>query len=111
MDPAAQEVVVQDLAPRRDYVHVADVVEGFLATMGGRGFQLFNIGSGVSHSVAEVIALACAAAGTAKPARQTGAVRPADVPDTVADISAITRALGWRPRVTLAEGLRGMVAA
>ncbi len=111
MDPGADEVVVQDLAPRRDYVHVDDVVRGFLAATRLEGFHLFNLGSGISHSVAEVIALACAAAGRAKPARQTGAVRPADVPETVADISAIGAALGWRPRVTLEAGLRGMVAA
>jgi len=111
MDPAAVEVVVQDLAPRRDYVHVADVVRAFLASTRLAGFHLFNLGSGVSHSVAEVIALACAAAGRDKAARQTGAVRPADVPETVADISAIGAALGWRPRITLEEGLRGMVEA
>jgi nucleoside-diphosphate-sugar epimerase len=111
MDPAAAEVVVQDLLPRRDYVHVEDVVRAFLATTQLAGFHRFNIGSGVSHSVAEVIALACAAAGRPKPARQTGAVRPADIPDTVADITAIARTLGWRPWLTLAEGLRGMVAA
>lgn len=111
MDRALPEVVVQDLAPRRDYVHVADVVRAFLAATRLPGFAVFNVGSGVSHSVAEVIALACGAAGTAKPARQTGAVRPADVPDTVADIAAIRRALGWTPRIGLAEGLRGMAAA
>jgi nucleoside-diphosphate-sugar epimerase len=33
------------------------------------------------------------------------------VPDTVADISAIGAALGWAPRISLADGLRGMVAA
>lgn len=111
MDRALPEVVVQDLVPRRDYVHVADVVRAFLATTRLSGFAVFNVGSGVSHSVAEVIALACAAAGAPKPARQTGAVRPADVPDTIADIGAIRAALGWAPRITLAEGLQGMVAA
>lgn len=111
MDTVSSEVVVQDLAPRRDYVHVDDVVRAFLATTRLSGFALFNVGSGVSHSVAEVIALACAAAGTHKTVRQTGAVRPADVPDTVADIRRIRGALGWSPRIGLAEGLRGMVAA
>lgn len=111
MDASLPEVVVQDLSPRRDYVHVADVVRAFLATTRLSGFAVFNVGSGVSHSVAEVIELACAAAGQNKIARQTGAVRPADVPDTVADIRAIVAALGWAPRISLAEGLRGMVAA
>lgn len=110
-DPALDEVVVQDLAPRRDYVHVADVVRAFLAATRLRGFAVFNVGSGASHSVAEVIALACRAAGRPKPARQTGAVRPADVPETVADIRAIGAALGWAPRVPLEDGLRGMLAA
>jgi nucleoside-diphosphate-sugar epimerase len=111
LDRTLPEVVVQDLAPRRDYVHVGDVVRAFTATTRLREFALFNVGSGVSHSVADVIQLACAAAGRTKPGRQTGPVRPADVPDTVADISAIGAALGWAPRISLADGLRGMVAA
>lgn len=108
-DPALPEIVVQDLQPRRDYVHVDDVVRAFAATTRLSAFARFNVGSGVSHSVADVIEFACAAAGTAKPARQTGAVRPADVPDTVADISAIRAALGWVPHIDLAAGLRTMV--
>jgi nucleoside-diphosphate-sugar epimerase len=108
LDPSCPEVVVVDLAPRRDYVHIDDVVRAFAATAGFHGFGIFNVGTGVSHSVEDVIRLACVAAGVCKPWRQTGAARIADVPDTVAAIARIAEALGWRPRVSLADGLRGM---
>jgi len=111
LDPSCREIAVTDLAPRRDFLYVTDAVAAMrLVAELDEPLTLFNVGSGRSHSVAEVIAEACRAAGVAKPVRSAETRRPNEIPDVVADVAALTRATGWSPRVSLAEGLRRMVA-
>ena len=92
----------------RDYVHVDDVVAAFLAA-GERpqaaGARV-NIGTGVETSVLELYAALRSVAGfgpepTFAPARQGELQRIA------LDAAAAGPALGWRPRISLAEGLAG----
>ena len=100
------EIRVRDLEPKRDYVHVDDVVRAMLAaTTGPSGYSVFNIGSGVSHSVAEVIAMIQSAWGTTLTVQSDGERRTNEIMDTVADIHAAELSLGWRPRISLADGL------
>ncbi|MBM3567503.1 MAG: NAD-dependent epimerase/dehydratase family protein [Alphaproteobacteria bacterium] len=111
MDPTVATVVVADLAPRRDYVHLDDVIEAIVATCAARsGIAVYNVGSGRSYSVADVIEVAMAATGVRKPYRDRGEVRRQEIDEVRADISAIERDLGWRPRIGLAEGLGSMVS-
>src|SRR5262249_23823638 len=50
------EIRVKDLAPRRDFVFVDDVVAALIGAIAKPGgYRVFNIGSGISHSVREVI--------------------------------------------------------
>jgi len=101
-------VRLRDPRPRRDYVHVDDVVQACL--LAGRcelagGFDVFNIGAGVSHSVEEVAELA---RGHARHpvAVEYGEDEPAvKVPDTCYHIGKAKRLLGWEPEVPLDEGL------
>lgn len=111
IDPNALEVVVQDLSPRRDYLFITDAVEAIVASIAARPGAIFNVGSGVSHSVEEIVQAAEAAAGVNKPYRAVGSRRVHEIDDVVADISAIEKELGWRPRVAIAQGLREVVAS
>src|SRR6476646_8122143 len=109
---AGREIRVKDLEPRRDYVYVIDVVEAMMTAMASpRGFQVFNIGSGTSHSVAELIRIVQEVWGTNLPVRSDGERRPDEIMDTVADISRAERHLSWRPRFTLRQGLEHLHAA
>jgi GDP-4-dehydro-6-deoxy-D-mannose reductase len=106
---AGEPIHVKDLEPRRDYVHVADLVRAIVAaTRGPAGYSVFNVGSGVSHSVAEVISLVQELWGTSLPVVSEGVRRAGEIMDTVADVSAAARALQWRPQISLAEGLQRM---
>jgi GDP-L-fucose synthase len=69
----------------------------------------YNVGSGRSFSVREIAELVERAAAIQKPIVVRGSPRIGEIPDAVADIAAI-RAVGWRPRIGLVEGLRDLVA-
>jgi GDP-4-dehydro-6-deoxy-D-mannose reductase len=106
---SGSEIRVKDLKPRRDYVYVDDLVEAIAsATDRIEAFGVFNIGSGVSHSVAEVTGLIQKVWGMSLPVGASGERRPDEVMDTVAEISLARQRLGWTPRFSLEAGLRDM---
>lgn len=109
LDPTCREIEVADLQPSRDYVFVDDAIEAIIRTSAAPPGSVFNVGSGVAHSVEEVIRLILVAAGVSKPYRGRAERRSNEIDSTVADITAIRRAVGWRPAVTLGEGLRRVI--
>ena len=109
LDPARAAIEVMDLAPRRDYVFVDDVVEAVRLTLDPPGFAIYNVGGGRSYSVEEVIGIVLAATGCQKAYRSTGERRQNEVLDVVADCAALNRACGWRPSVSFEEGIRRTV--
>lgn len=107
-----KEVRVRDLEPRRDYVYVRDVVEAMVkAVASARGFRVFNLGSGASHSVADLIRTIQDVWGTNLPVRSDGTRRPDEIMDTVADIARAEQQLGWKPRFTLRQGIEDLRGA
>lgn len=111
VDPGVKEIVVADLAPRRDFVHVDDVVEAMISTIGLPGGGTYNVGSGRSWSIGDVIAACLKAAGTDKPYSDRGERRENEVMDVVADISALTAATGWRPQTEFENGMKSVIEA
>jgi GDP-4-dehydro-6-deoxy-D-mannose reductase len=100
-------VEMLDLEPRRDYVFLADLVDAVLRaeTRTAPGYDVFNIGSGISHSVAEIVAAAQAVAGTRLKLTSRQQRRIQEIPDVVADITAAKTILNWTPRHDLSAGL------
>lgn len=89
----------------RDFVNVADVVRANMDAALAAGVSgAFNIGSGSRISINGLVAELKAAGGLA-PVVRHGPPRPGDVRDSLADISAAARAFGFKPRVSLREGL------
>jgi UDP-glucose 4-epimerase len=89
--------------PTRDYVYVSDVVGALLSASGRSG--TFNIATGVETDVASVWkALSSAAGKQIEP--QLADLRPGELTHSCLDISRAERELGWRPEVSIAEGLR-----
>jgi nucleoside-diphosphate-sugar epimerase len=111
IDPAVAAVVVEDDTPRRDYVHVNDVI-GAIESLrrDPKPGATFNIGSGESYSVAEVAKMVCKVADVGKPVVSRSNRRVNDIPDVIADVSAIRNATGWSPSISLQDGLRDLVA-
>ena len=92
--------VVGDGSQSRDFTFVADVADAFVtaaqsAVMG----EVFNVGTGAPVSVNRLVELL------------KGEVvhvpkRPGEPDRTHADIAKIQRELGWRPKVSIEEGVR-----
>jgi len=111
IDPTVAAIVVEDDTPKRDYVHIDDVVGAIESLFRNpRPGATFNIGSGESYSVAEVAEMVCRAADIDKSVVSRGNRRVNDIPDVVADITAIRDATGWSPSISLQDGLRDVVA-
>lgn len=73
IDPAAAAIVVEDDTPKRDYVHLDDVIAAIESLRSNPGFgATFNIGSGESYLVAQVAEKALSVAGVAKPCVSRG---------------------------------------
>jgi nucleoside-diphosphate-sugar epimerase len=95
-------------AQSRSFTEVADVVSATIAAMdGGPAGAVYNVGGGEEASMLEAIALLEGLAGRTLAVRRVDPAR-GDVRRTKADVSRIGEALGWQPRVGLADGLARM---
>jgi len=98
---------------QRDLVYMDDVVEALLlgATRSVPPGSVFHIGTGVNTTVRDLVERLLAQMG--RPVKAlVGAVpmRPDEIMEMSADISAARAHLGWEPRTTLDQGLRKAVA-
>jgi NAD dependent epimerase/dehydratase len=109
---AGQErVQLGDVRPRRDLTYVADTVDGFIraATAAGIEGEVIQLGTGLTVSVAELFDLTQRVLGTsAKLERDDQRVRPerSEVMVLQCDPAKAEQKLGWRPTVSLEEGIR-----
>ena len=104
-------VEVMDLEPRRDWIFVEDVVDAIVATLGRGLGGTYNVASGRSVSVAELIQMTLKLAKVDKPMRSRAHRRPDEILDLYADITRIHAELGWSPRTKIEDGLAAVVAA
>lgn len=106
------EIHVKDLEPKRDYVYVEDVADAITMAVGlDKKFDILNIGTGVSYSVAEVIDFIQEIKGTNLVVQSGSERRPAEIMDTQADITKASDIMGWSPKWTLRAGLRNLLGA
>lgn len=104
-------IQVRDDRPKRDYIHIDDIASAvdFMAfAEWNETYAVYNLGSGESYSVHEVAQMLMKLWPKSVKYVATGETRPNEVLDTVADISKL-RAMGWKPRISLEDGLREMI--
>jgi UDP-glucose 4-epimerase len=95
---------------RRDLVYIADVVDSLLAMVRGGLDGVWNVGTGHSISVLELLRVLEGQMGPAVEVRH-GPPRPGDVDNSRLSIASIERDLGWWPKYGVAEGIADMLQA
>ena len=108
IDPAIPSVEVMDFRPKRDYIYIDDLVDALLRSIEHPG-GVYNLGSGYSKSVEEIVALVRHYTGSEKPAIAKGNDRPNEIFDLYADISRAKAELGWEPVTPFEQGIRNCI--
>ena len=90
----------------RDYIHVEDLCDAHLLAMNRLdrqdGYVALNLGTGVGHSVAQILA-ECRAALDGLPEAVYQGRRPGDPSELVASHAAASESIGWQPQRSLTD--------
>ena len=97
----------------RDYVHVEDMCRAFdLALVSAERFEVFNIGSGIGHSVEDVVRLIEELEGRHVEVRVEHPAAADELPGwVVLDSEKARERLGWAAEITLRNGLDRLLAS
>jgi dTDP-L-rhamnose 4-epimerase len=100
-------LIFEDGRQRRDFVSVHDVVQACRLALEVRDAagHAFNVGSGRSYSVLDVARMIAAALGRDIAPDVSGKYRVGDIRHCFADIGRAEAVLGYRPGVTLENGI------
>jgi GDPmannose 4,6-dehydratase len=108
------ELVLGNLDVRRDWGYAKEYVEAMWLMLQQERPEDFVIGTGVSHSVRDLVEFAFQAVGL-NPGDHVRIdpelARPAEIEEVVADASKAKRVLGWEPKVSCEEVIEMMVEA
>jgi nucleoside-diphosphate-sugar epimerase len=101
------EINLQDSRPKRDYIYIEDLVEAIKMAISAEktGTNVYNIGSGISYSVQEVVDILIRISKSNALVKYANVERQGEVLNTVANIKKISTELGWKVMVDLQEGL------
>jgi len=104
-------IVFEDGRQMRDFVNVRDIVQSNLLALSSSGADgmALNVGSGEPVSISQVAREIAQMLRTNIEPQVSGNYRTGDIRHCYADISKISRSLGYSPRVTFREGVAELV--
>ncbi|MDD5594690.1 MAG: NAD(P)-dependent oxidoreductase [Candidatus Omnitrophica bacterium] len=104
-------IELKDAKPKRDYLYISDFIEACSLVVDHEyGFNIFNIGYGVSFSIREIAETIMECFEKKTECVFLGIERKHEIPETVADYKRINKALGWKPRFSFKEGISDILA-
>ena len=107
-----EAIHVKTLSPKRDYIYLDDILEALICAMNFKNNKgsIFNIGSGFSVRVQEVVGIVQEIVGTDKPVVSEETTRKGEIQDVIADISKSSTELNWHPGFSFYDGIRQIVS-
>lgn len=103
-----QPMINGDGKQTRDYVYVGDVVQANMLALQSSGSQVFNVGTGVESDVNTLFHHLKRATGS-KAEESHAPAKKGEQLRSVLDVRRIHATLGWKPAVSLEEGLQRTV--
>jgi GDP-4-dehydro-6-deoxy-D-mannose reductase len=99
---------VGNLQAKRDFTDVRDVVKVYSLLMEKGEFgEVYNIGSGVSYKIAEILEKLLSISKVKITVKVDKSLfRPIDDPDLVCDVTKVTKLTGWRPEIPIEKTLK-----
>jgi UDP-glucose 4-epimerase len=103
-------VIYGDGTQSRDFTFVSDVVSANVLAMTSKiDFGVFNVGTGIGTSFNELVALISRLLGTSiEPVHVDNPIKNY-VHDTIADLSLVSKSLGYKPQWTLEKGIKFLI--
>ena len=103
-------VINGDGTQTRDYVYVGDVVRAHMLALGKlKGSDIINISTATETDVNEIFQVLSGLTTNGEAEAKHGAAKAGEQQRSVCSYDHATKVLGWRPEMTLIEGLRETV--
>lgn len=102
-----RQIHLQNSKPKRDYVFINDLIDAIILLLKNnfKGYEIYNVGSGFSYSVKEVVNMILELSNSKADVHYTDIPRKGEVYDCRASIDKIYNAIGWKPKTTIRDGL------
>ncbi|MDI6820381.1 MAG: SDR family oxidoreductase [Candidatus Hodarchaeaceae archaeon] len=106
-------IIFGDGEQTRDFIHVSDVVEATMLALNRRGVagEVFNIGTGEATTINRLCEIFLELAGKTHLKPIYSDAKPGDIRHSLADITKARQVLGFRPKVSLEEGVKKLTSA
>lgn len=106
-DRSKEEIVLKSLSPKRDYVFIDDVIDALIISLDNtNGYEIFNLASGVSKSVQEIVDILLNISNIKKGVISEEIERVNEITDICGSAEKAKSLLKWVPKTELEEGLR-----
>ncbi|HRU73178.1 MAG TPA: NAD(P)-dependent oxidoreductase [Paludibacteraceae bacterium] len=107
----SETVNLADPNPKRDYIHVNDIADAVVCAVNKNlnGFEIFNLGTGVSYSVDELVNIIKKFSKFEFTAHYKKQVRQLEINDCYADTNKAKTLLGWEAKINLEEGIENLL--
>jgi dTDP-L-rhamnose 4-epimerase len=106
-------LIFEDGEQQRDFVSVHDIARANLLALEKKeaDYEVFNVGSGQPISINALAGVIMKECGKQVPKDVVDKYRKGDIRHCYADITKIRKRLGYEPKVSMAEGMRELIAA